>query len=299
MPTLLGRINWSGGRDKEGHRDYRIEWLIQSDSVYDGPTTILSTPALPRVGSFWAFGNDIDNWAFCWPTAKISPLLVTEAQVWWKVQQTFTTKPLSRCQDTSIENPMDEPPKLSGSFVKYARLREKDKDDKPIVSKAFEKLRGSAMEFDDNRPTVRISKNYLTQQLATFAPMIDTLNDATLWGLASRKIKLANASWTQNLYGSCTFYYTVEYEFDINEDGFKREILDEGQKEFKGTDVTDPTHWHIATDAKGRPERVVYHKSPTAANKGRWDGVAGNESYVTVDVYKESNFLQLGVPTVL
>tara|TARA_R110000751_G_scaffold152635_1_gene257744 strand:- start:262 stop:1149 length:888 start_codon:yes stop_codon:yes gene_type:complete len=295
MAIVTGRVNWTGGRDKEGHRVYNITWLVNSTTA-EGPEKIGGATGLAAIGSQWAYGSDLDAWALCYPTLKIKPVVKREPGEWWEVQQTFSTKPLNRCQDTEIENPLNEPANISGGFVKYTREVTKDRNGEPVESSSHEMFRGGSVEFDDNRPTVSISGNVLVLPLSTFAPMVDTVNDATLWGLAKRKIKLSNVSWERLLYGTCTFYYRLTYEFDIRMEGtgFDRVLIDEGTKVLKpGGNVDDPRDFQVYKDGNGENTRVLLDGAGSALVN------SASPFEITVEYYAESNFLTLGIPTTL
>jgi hypothetical protein len=293
--VLMEKVEWTLSRDKEGHREYKIKWLVRSTSTADGPLTIANTAGLPAVGSTWSFGNDLDSWAFCWPQWRIAPVLDAEVSEYWTVEQMFTTRPLQRCQDTDIENPLNEPDKISGGFTKYTVEATHDQSGDAILTSSLEQIRGSVVERDANRPTVTIGKNLLTLPLSTFAPMIDTVNDAGLWGLPARCVKLSNVSWQRNLYGTCTFYYTVNYEFDVRYDTFDRTLLDEGTRVLApGGDATDPDDFIVYKDKNGENTRVILDGSGEA-----WDGTGTPGEIGPVEFYAESNFLTLGIPTSL
>src|SRR5690606_20598511 len=120
--TLLGRIDWGVQRADDGHRDYFIKWLVEAPSTAYGPQSISFTPGLPQIGAPWTFGTDNDAWAFCTPAWSIAPRNASQQRSqYWVVTQPFTTRPMWRCQDTHIENPLLEPPRLSGSYVKYVK----------------------------------------------------------------------------------------------------------------------------------------------------------------------------------
>src|SRR5690606_22693106 len=99
-----------------------------------------------------------------------------------------------------------------------------DRYGNPIKSSSHEQFRGSNVEFDANRPTVWVDQNVSSLGLATFASMIDCVNDRPLWGLPKRRIKLSNVTWERKMYGTCRFYYTRKLEFDIRYDGFDRRL---------------------------------------------------------------------------
>tara|TARA_R110000751_G_scaffold85890_1_gene171248 strand:+ start:40 stop:939 length:900 start_codon:yes stop_codon:yes gene_type:complete len=296
--SVEGRTSWSMTRDKEGHRTYKVKWLVKATSSSDGPAYALTSSGLAAIGSSWTQGNDVDTWAKCQPDVSCNFLTKNEQGYYWEVEQTFSTKPAKRCQDTSIESPLLEPDKISGGFSKYTEEIQKDKNDKRIQSSSHELYRGSMVEFDKNRPTVSISKNLTTLPLSTFAPMVDTLNDSTLWGLAKRKVKLSNVSWSRLLYGTCTFYYTVTYEFDIRYSGFDRTVYDEGTKilnvkEMPNANKDDPAHFVRYKDVNGDYARVFLD--------GEGSPIGKDDDPVEVDIeyYAESNFTTLGIPTSL
>ena len=136
MPHIHGRRKWEMTRDKEGHRDYRLTTTVKVDNNNDGPAIALSTPGIPLPGSVWAQGNDVDLWAFCYPDAKVIPVnRKGEKDDLWRIEQKFSTKPLERCNTTSIENPLNEPDRIGGSFVKYVREATHDKNDKALYSR--------------------------------------------------------------------------------------------------------------------------------------------------------------------
>jgi len=292
--VVVGRLDWGLDRDKEGHRTYKVKWLVQTGSTAEGPSHALIASGLPAIGSSWSQGYDYDAWARCLPTQSCRYLTKNERGYWWEVEQVFSTKPLTRCQDTSIDNPLQEPDRISGGFVKYTKEVDKDKDDKAIKTSSHERIRGDQVTFDANRPTVTIEKNVLVLPLSTFAPMIDTVNDDVMWGLPARCVKLTNVSWSRELYGTCTFYYTVSYEFDCKYETFDNTIFDEGTKILsKGGDKDEPRDFEVYKDVNGENTRVFLDGEGNPLEKG--------EDPVEIDIkyYSESNFSTLGIPTTL
>lgn len=285
-------------RDDDGHRTLNATYLVRA-LVTEGPLTVMAASGLPATGSTWNGASkftESDAWMFCTPYCKVSPQVTDEETTAWLVEKRFTTNPTKRCQDAAIENPLSEPDRIGGSFVKYTREATLDRFGKRITNSAFEQFRGASVERDYNRPTVSIEKNLATLPLSTFAPMIDTLNDATLWGLPARCIKLSNVSWTRKVYGTCTYYYTVGYEFDIDNNTFDRDVLDEGTR-------------HLAPGGSvGNPRHYVAYRDPVLGDAGRcildgsgglWDGTTGSAGEIHIEFYAESNFLTLGIPSSL
>lgn len=292
--TVKERVGWDGKRTKDGHRTYHIDWLAVSTSTADGPAQAFAASGLAAVGSTWSFGNDVDAWAFCLPQMDVKPVVKKEPGYWWNIRQYFSTLPMERCQDASIENPLNEPDRISGSFTKTTKEAQFDRNGDPILTSSHERITGKAVERDYNKPTVVIEKTLATLPLSTYAPMIDTVNDATLWGLSARKIKLNNATWRRRLYGVCTYYYIVKYDFEIDYNTFDVTVLDEGTKVLvEGGTVTNPRHFKAKTDAEGNPVKVLLD-----GNGAEWDGT-GSPGTIDIEKYPESNFLLLGIPATL
>lgn len=252
MPVNLGIRDVSADVDDEGHRTYTVEQLIRVDPDAEGPANILESGVLPFPGTFWVYGTtDIDIWAFCLPSVglKRHDAKPGERAEYWTATQKFTTKPVrpdrQRCNNTRIEDPLLEPQKVSGSFKSYTEEATTDRFGDPIVNSSYELIRGQVVEFDKNRPSVRIEQNVPLLQLELFAPMIDTVNDSILWGLPPRCVKLSSVTWERQFYGSCYMYYKRVLEFDIRYESFDRTIADEGTKALHG-DWTGPNgSWEV------------------------------------------------------
>lgn len=241
---IPGQRDWSMTRDEKGHREYKIRFMVYGQTT-DGPAAALATPGLPVIGSSWAFDGDIDLWAFCRPEVTVTPAVTDEPNRHFQLEFTYGTKPLDFCQDDFIDNPTLRPNKVSGSFNKYTEEAHYDRFGYPIRNSAHEMLRGTQVEFDKNRGSVKIQQNVNDLQLGLMTSMIDTLNDRTMWGLPPRCIKLSACPWERKFWGACNIYYDRTLEFDIRfaeNDSFDRVLLDEGTKVLNG-------HWSRSTGA--------------------------------------------------
>lgn len=306
---VKGRLDWSKSVDAEGYRNYKLLLLVEADDAQDGPHTISQASGMPIVGTPWLFGNDNDFWAFCWPTASFTPILTKEPNRYWQAELNFSNKPMSRCQDNSIEDPLLEPPKISGSFTRWTKKAKRDRNGKMIKSSSHEPIDG--LEVDANRPSIVIVQNLPTAGVEGFAEMVDTLNDAPLWGMDERKIKLSNVSFDQKIYGTCNFYYTRTLEFEVRREGFDFEdVLDVGWKVRRGKWEGTPLAWNPDDDADNTdPNDFIVFKDSKGENfpqrtplDGQGDPLTDPLTPVyipTVEYYPESNFALLGIPTSL
>jgi hypothetical protein len=309
VATLIGGpLVWGGERDDEGHRTYMVTRKVKAH-YQDGPNIVMNTSGLPSIGSAWSLGNDSDTWAFCTPYMRITPFLEQDKNIYWRVEQKFTTKPLTRTSDGGIEDPLLEPQKVSGGFVKYVKEVEKDRNGDLITNSSHEQITGSNVEFDHNRPTVHIEQNVLFLALPTLCRMIDTVNGNAMWGLSPRKVKLSNISWERKFYAGLNVYYTRIFDFDIKFDTFDRSVLDAGYKVISGRwlgnlwipvkidgedpDPEDPSHFIEYRDRQGNPSYTILNGEGKPYSKAAGDELVYNE----IEYYRESNFLSLGIPS--
>jgi hypothetical protein len=339
MATRLkpGVYVWSGDRNKEGYRTFKATFLVESDDANDGPFTVLNTVGLPQEGDQWNFGNDNDQWAWCTPEAKITGHgnQPGEANPVYEVECTFTNYPMKRCQEVQIEDPLLEPMKISGSFSKYTKEATVDYQGSYFMNSAFERIHGPQVEFDANRPSVKIEQNVGNLELPLFSSMVDTVNDSPLWGLPARCIKLSNAPWERKIYGQCYFYYCRTFEFECAYETWDRQIEDEGTKVLNGhwlssptqspewildnlggkpPNPKNPTHFRQFHDISGEAGRVILNGAglpayfvtfadrPNRKGQKSYTGTSpasSDSGTINIQYYTESNFLLLGIPVSL
>lgn len=285
-----GFTTWSMQEDSEGHRDYNIEFKVRAD-VTDGPFNVRNTPGLPLPGAFWQFRGDVDPVAFCKRNCQIVPEQVKdEATVLWRAGFRYSTRPDKRCQDSTFSDPLMEPMKISGSFTKYREEATVDRYLVPLRSSSHERLKGPQIEFDAGLPTVKIEQNVLNLELNLLAIAIHTVNSVPMWGLPVRCVKLSGITWQQSFYGNCFPYYTRSFEYEINPDGFDRDVADEGTKVLMGRwerpgvyrllcvngdvpDKNNPSHFTDFKFPNGNPGRVVLNGAGLPAGACiLWDG---------------------------
>lgn len=228
---LMGRLSWTGDIDETGHRTWGINWLVQTSSVDDGPAVVATCAGLPVAGAQWYMGNDIDGWAFCSPFMSIKQQADVTEGLWtglWVVGQRFSTRPLQRCQSTTITDPLAEPWKVRVAFNRAQREAKRDKDGVPLVSSSFEFIR-NIME-DYGGACVTLTRNEPTMPLAGITGLRFCVNDGPMWGLNARCVKLMGFESERNLYGTCYYYYTNSYTFEVNFETWDNVAVDAGTR---------------------------------------------------------------------
>lgn len=332
--VCIDRLKWSLERDDEGHRTYAISWLIRT-ALEDGPHAALNAGGLPSIGSFWAFGGDTDIWAFCRPNAKVRPRDPRDGEksLWWVVDQTFSTRPLNRCEDEGVEDPLLEPQGVRGSFGTRNIEATEGKDGNPLANSAGQPLKGAIVEFEESSPSVEISQNVAVLGLNEFMKFVKHVNDRALWGLPKRSILLSTITWERKLYGTCDFYFTRNFSFKIltkkDDDGnlvsgWDRYAPDHGTaalgrwtKDDEENDVwtkeeeKPPQRYKdlhdentsVFLDGTGHP---LFSDDPTTMNEKMADARAGipgaaldafKDARIEIAYYEEANMLELGIPT--
>lgn len=295
MAVALGRIGWGLNRDKEGHRSYNIKWLVQAAATSEGPYSILNAAGLPTPGTPWAFGSDSDPWAFCSPECEVRPVIEKERSDLWQVEQNFTTKPMKRCQETPIENPLMEPPQIEGSFLKFIRAAIEDWTGTPIENSAKELITDpEIVDKDEGYPTVLITQNVLTLDLELTTSLMHKLNDAEMWGMPAKHIKLSDWRWQRLLYGVCDYFYRVSYEFEVNTEGFDRVMYDIGTQYLAdGGNPDNQEHYVKYVDRNGELSKCYLD------GNGALLPVGDPKVQITVPLYEPENLFLLGIPAVL
>lgn len=295
---VKGLVGQSSSRDEEGHRTYTVDLHVKTTDPLDGPQIVMSCPDLYQPGDVYDCDNDLDSWAFCTP--ELSCRIHRdenegEPTLDWIVTQTFTTKPRKRCQETSIENPLLEPYTISGDFVHQTKEMVKDRFGNPLNYTNHEQIRGSQVERKYSYPTINIGINFSVIPFSTYVLLINRLNDATLWGVPRRCIRLSDVKWERLLYGVCFYYYKTTYTFEVNIDGFDEEIQNVGTTVLKeGGNVENPKDFTPYKDPLTDENGVALLGLDGKAIDDIADAV-----YLKPEIEKEGNLLLLGIPIVL
>jgi len=313
--VLMGLKNQSFQRDDEGHRTYELTWHFSTNDYLDGPETVLqAVNALFPVGGIYVLDNDLDPWAFCTPELSIAPhgsYEEGEPVNNWIVQNKYTTKPMFRCNTTTIDNPLLEPYNISGDFVHVSREMKVDKDGKPLYHPNFEPILGPEVEEKISHPSLSISFNSAVLPLAAFNLLINRVNDATLWGFPPRCVRFTDAKWERAVYGTCFYYFKIQYTFEMNIETFDKKIPAIGMKVLKlGADRRNPESFELYRTEPdkeiGGPVPLTDWGSLASEASFRIDPVTQQDVYYpsnnyiqTVQLAKEGNLLLLGIPSTI
>lgn len=173
---------------------------------------------------------------------------------------------------------------------------------------------------------MQIEQNVPLLQFPLLCQMINTVNSVPMWGFNARCVKLSKITWERKLYGTCYFYYTRHFTFDIKYDTHDRDIKDRGSKCLRGAwdkDVNSLTY-HQYVLAPGIDAETGYYNPRNMIRFKDWNGEntttplngkarpydpghggatgtgTGDDTTVGnihIEYYHESDFFTLGIPT--
>lgn len=256
-----GPIAMSGSEDIEGHRTYKVSHRINVTAEgenFDGPQIAMDCEELPQEGDVWAFGNDLDQWAWCTTEKTCESVQPKQGYpiVQFIVTQTFTAKPpppnKQRCNDFKIEDPLLEPPKIRVSTTLDKEEAVYDRFGRYITNSAWEQLRGPQVEFNKSALKVRIEMNVPVHNLPILAAARDTVNGTPMWGMPVRTVLLASVDLDRKYLGRCEEYWTLVLEFEVKAETWDRYLMDEGTKVLNGRWHETEDRW-VLIDIDGEP----------------------------------------------
>ena len=278
--VVPGARSWSLNRTEEGYREYTLKSIVRVEPG-EGPFAALNASGLFQPGSVWNLGGtEVDPWSWCRPGAKVTIHEEKEGEraTYYAVEQVFSNRPPARgnrSPETPVENPLNEPYKISGGNTKFTEEGMYDSAGKRIMNGAFEQIRGPQNEWDAGRPTVRIQQNVANLQLDLLAQMVETLNSIAMWGLPPRAIKLSNYSWEKIYYKDFLVYYQRTLEFEV----MYRRLQGVGSTEVPAEDPENPSTWTPVLAGRTQMwDREVLDEA-TKCLRGKWDKDPSSPTY--------------------
>lgn len=241
---IVGKqVSWSGQINAAGYRTYKIAFKIKAGHL-DGPANVMQTPGLYLPGVPWVVDDDVDLWVWCRNDMDCKALQQKDGEAidLYLVEQTFSNQPLDsriqRCNDIRIEDPLLEPMKIGGGFVKKTIEAIYDRFGSPVTTSSWEQLRGNQVEFDKSTDDITIEQNVINLELPLVESMKNTVNKFPMWGLPARTVLLSDFRWEEKWYGLCYKYYTRKFTFAIDYNTWDKFIIDEATKVLNG-------HWSV------------------------------------------------------
>lgn len=215
--------------DSSFKRSYTTVYEIYADES-DGTFEVINADGIPAFGSWYKQPNGlIDYGAFCnganLHDNPVKAKVGGQNKVKWTMTVTHGASSSKKEPARRRESPLDEPPVVSGSFVKYMEQALRDKDGNPILNTATEAF-DPPFEEEKSYDDLRIQLNTANIDLGFRAGFSNAVNSKPMWGLKKRQIKLD--SWRYNVvwFGDLN-YVEHDFKFLINDTEWPDDVEDE------------------------------------------------------------------------
>jgi len=227
----IGFLTVTGTDTEDFHRQYDVVVQVTCTSESDGPQTVLNgvRNTMPY-GSSFVYGNHSDPYA---TLRAIRNARRTEKRVVWHVDVQYSTKGSQRDPNDQPGDPLSWAWKVRGAFGSGQKWLTKDRNGRALVNSADEPFEDTP-PIDDPLLILSLEKNTPTIDLDQWAEARGKVNDATLWGLQARRVRLMQWTWDIAYAGSGQPYVQNKFEVSINFDGYYYQPLDMGFREKTG-----------------------------------------------------------------
>jgi len=237
--------------DEKFNRTYTNVYQViatQDESPYD----VGSAGNLPFYNTSYKWGTFTDFWAFSRKYTVGSPVSCKYRGIAcfrYFVTVIFSTDFNSNQAQEDLDNPLDIPAKITGSFTSVSKNVSRDKDGRPLVNTAFSEL--PSQPVSDQYDTLSIEVNTATINLSYRARMRKKVNQFPMWGLAKRQLKLDTWRW-QIGYAGDLEYVKNTLDFVISYEEHKPDVFNDGPVIGWYTTIPNKSlHELIPTDPEG------------------------------------------------
>lgn len=281
----------------DGDREYKRFFMVRTSSQDDGPLTVALANDLPRVGEIYRYPGTVttpgptfteyDEGVYA---QSMTPKLADKnSKTLWSIEVPYTSVPTSKQTGNNEQDPLNEPPKFSGSFLRVTEIFEEDKDGNAILMSSGEPP-DPPLEEGVSYPTLRIEMNVATPALALWADYANATNSSSFWGLGPRQWAVEKIDWQDQFRGNGSRYVTVSFEFAAKYNTWDRKFLDRGYYR----KVVAPIAGKILiTDVDGQPVNAprLLDGSGNVLEEG------ATPVYITKVLRPSRAFAALGVPS--
>ena len=200
--------NTQGGVDAEGTTTYTNVYHVYTDDKDDAANTARGSAAvalgLPDYNDSWAWGNDSNAYALAKTRNAVLSEISDNTPYYrkWTVTIGYTTAGQSRDpaggggsgsgSEEGVQDPLQEPWKLSGSYIQTTRRTSVDKNGANVTNSADEPI---LFDVPSGYDSLIMTGNTATLSLTTRARSVTKCNSTAMWGLAIRQVYLNQWSW--------------------------------------------------------------------------------------------------------
>jgi hypothetical protein len=247
VPAINIREIWSGrvGQvNDEQIREYKRIFRILTDSVFDGPETIIATPGVPKKWSIYREPNGVfDLLARC---RAVDAHHDQDDPYQWLVEASYTTRRLGNLarrrtelekprmasdkQDDSV-NPLQRPTIIKYSWVNAQRNPDQDVFGGAIRNSAGQRIVG--LTADDSYVQLQFLRNEMTPNFTLWGMYRRAVNLTPFFGMNPAEAKFMSITADEQFEAEMLYYavtYTIGYKpisLD-NPHGWQKRVLDQG-----------------------------------------------------------------------
>lgn len=240
VTSVHQKWNRSSDLNEKGERTYTLTYDVETDDPETGAGAVREAVGWFR-GEPYSTSTEFDPGAFC---VGINSSCKDDDGLGWTVTVNFGPPPQG--QDSPTENPLNQPAQVSWSFSGFTRPVDQTIDGEAIVNTAGDPF-ANAIERDDSRPLLSISRNEASFNASLAYSYRDTVNSDSFMGAGPGQVKVSNISGDRQYDPNFGFYWTVSYEFEFNSEGFETKIVAAGLRQ-KGDN--------------GKPENILVQGQP-------------------------------------
>lgn len=293
--------------DKELNRTYTSSYLVANTPLYTSPSEVINASGIPNYWLPYTWNNITDPYAV-FSNLDVDPRDQDPGNAGvrlrdWIVTVTHSTKdPPQRDPNIPRGNPINEPPRLAGSFLTRMITAVRDKDDNPIVNTAKMPF-DPPLQTEDSMDTLQIEYNTKTINLKQRSEYRNTVNSVAMWGLQPRQIKLTRWAWSVR-YVPGYDYIRHQFEFNINYESFFLDPVNQpgGDQNYQGYYTLVANRGYDELIDGNKHKLITENDEPlTYPSKLNEDGTRRapdeEETWLVFELEKEKDFLQIpGMP---
>lgn len=216
---------WTGSRSEKGDYEFQRIFHVLTDDINIGPYAVMNGTdshgnSIPLDFDDYHAGQDVLTFARVKTKAAarepLNPML-------WYVTVTYST---AKDQQDRSNPPEDRPIEISFSLQRQTKVASKTISGGSLATSAGERF-NPLPEMDDSRLVMTVSRNQFDFNSVAAMDYRDSVNSDSFVGFEAGKVKLAGIS-AKSVFEGAIFYWRVDIEFHISDEGWDLEVLDEG-----------------------------------------------------------------------
>lgn len=234
-------------------RDYTRTFEVITDDVTTGAFAVAASLGF-NIGDIYSTSTESDDLARLKNCSSECVEMLGDGGTVWKVVCEFGRLSYD---DSTSQNPVFQPPEVEWSFSQFSRPTDQDAFGNPILNSSGVPF-DEAVEIDDSRPLLRITRNELQFNAALAYYYKDAVNADGFFGAAAGQCKVMSISSRRIYDQSFGFYWQTSYEFAFDPNGFDKIILDQGYQELRNGELKpimidgNPTNVPVLLNGQGQ-----------------------------------------------